>query len=274
MSAAEQAFSIIAPGTYGLNTQSSIDTLDPRFCLNNLNTVQDAAGRTSSRKGYVAVTSSPLGGTPNIQQLFEYVSNTGTTGFLSAANLNIYSGSTTLTSVYSTAITANNWQAVNFNNFMWFFQRSHAPLRWDGATMVTILSLAGTGTPPQGHCVLGAFGRLWVADTSTDKVTVYFSDTLIGQNWTGGTAGTLNLNSVWQNGMDSVVALASFQGYLIIFGRKSILIYSGASTSAASRGIPCRTLARTYTFFPIPACAVCNARFRPRRCQCRMFPRT
>lgn len=229
MAAPESAFSIIAPGTYGLNTQSSIDTLDPRFCLNNQNTVLDAAGRTSSRKGYVAVTSSPLGGTPNIQQIFEYVSNTGATGFLSCANNNIYSGSTTLTSVYSTAITANNWQAVNFNNFMWFFQRAHAPLRWDGATMVTILSLGGAGVPPQGNAVLGAFGRLWVADTSTDKITVYFSDTLAGQTWTGGTSGTLNLNSVWQNGMDSVVALASFQGFLIIFGRKSILIYSGAS---------------------------------------------
>lgn len=229
MSAPDRAFSIIAPGTYGLNTQSSIDTLDPRFCLNNLNTVQDAAGRTSSRKGYVAVTTSPLGGTPNIQQLFEYVSNTGSTQFLSCANNNIYSGSTALTSVYSTAITANNWQAVNFNNFMWFFQRAHAPLRWDGATMVTIASLGGAGTPPQGNCALGAFGRLWVADTSTDKITLYFSDTLAGQVWTGGTSGTLNLNSVWQNGMDSVVALASFQGFLIIFGRKSILVYSGAS---------------------------------------------
>lgn len=229
MGAPEQAFSIIAPGTYGLNTQSSIDTLDPRFCLNNLNTVLDAAGRTSSRKGYVDVTSAAIGGGAPIQQLFEYVSNTGTTQFLSAANNNIYSGSTTLTSVYSTAVTANNWQAVNFNNFMWFFQRAHAPLRWDGTTMVTIVSLGGTGTPPQGNAVLGAFGRLWVADTATDKVTVSFSDTLIGQNWTGGTSGTLNLNSVWQNGMDSVVALGSFQGFLIIFGRKSILIYSGAA---------------------------------------------
>lgn len=233
MAAADQAFSVIAPGTYGLNTQSSIDTLDPRFCLNNLNTVLDSAGRTSSRKGYVAVTAAPLGGTPNIQQLFEYVKNTGATQFMSAANNNIYSGSTVLTSVYSTAITANNWQAVNFNNFMWFFQRAHAPLRWDGTTMVTIASLGGTGTPPQGNAVLGAFGRLWVADTATDKVTVSFSDTLIGQNWTGGTSGTLNLSSVWRNGMDTVVALASFQGFLVIFGRKSILLYSGADTPAS-----------------------------------------
>ena len=232
MAVPERAFSIQAPGIFGLNTQASIDEMDPRFCLNNLNSVQDNAGRMSSRKGYVKLTSSAIGGSPSLQTMFEYVSQTGTTQILSGANLNIYSGTTTLTSVYSTAITANNWQAVNFNNFMWFFQRAHAPLRWDGATMVTILSLGGAGTPPQGNCVHAAFGRLWVGDTSTDKITVYFSDTLIGQNWTGGTSGTLNLNSVWKNGMDNIVAISSFQEFLVIFGSKSILIYSGGSVPA------------------------------------------
>jgi hypothetical protein len=228
----DQSVSIIAPGIWGLNRQDAIDQMDLRFALDAQNSVQDTTGRLTVRKGYTAVTTATIGGGANIQQIFEYVDKTGATSFLSAANLNIYSGSTTLTSVYSTAITANNWQAVNFNNFMWFFQRSHVPLRWNGATMVTIASLGGTGTPPSANAVLGAFGRLYAIDTVTDKTTLYFSDTLIGQNWTGGTAGTLDLSTVWQNGMDTGVALASFNNYLVIFGRKSILLYSGAATPA------------------------------------------
>lgn len=230
--AADQAVSIIAPGIWGLNRQDAIDQMDLRFALDAANSVQDTSGRLTVRKGYVAVTSAAIGAPSDIQQLFEYVDKTGATQFLSAANLNIYSGSTVLTSVYSTAITANNWQAVNFNNFMWFFQRAHVPLRWNGAAMVTIASLGGVGTPPSANAVLGAFGRLYALDTSTDKVTLYFSDTLAGQTWTGGTSGTLDLSSVWQNGMDTGVALASFNNFLVIFGRKSILIYSGAATPA------------------------------------------
>jgi hypothetical protein len=233
--AANRPFSIITPGSYGLNTQSTIDEMDPRFALMLLNAVQDTQGRTGSRKGYAPVTSPVLSGAPAVQQLVEYVRSDGSTQLLACANNNIYlvdPVAGTMTSKYSAGITANNWSFTNFNSYGWFFQRGHAPLRWDGTTMVTIASLGGAGTAPQAHTVLGAFGRLWAADTSADKVTVYFSDTLAGGVWSGGTAGFLNLNTVWPNGMDTVVALAAFQAYLVIFGRKSILLYANPGTPA------------------------------------------
>ena len=62
---------------------------------------------------------------------------------------------------------------------------------------------------------------------------MYFSDTLGGNKWTGGASGSLDVKSVWTNGMDSISALASFNGYLVIFGKKSILVYSGATNPAA-----------------------------------------
>ena len=231
MSEPLQPVSVTAPGFKGINKSASAVELDPSWALDATNCVLDRTGRIASRMGWSAVTSSPIGGTPNIESIGEYTTITGTNQLISAANNIIYSGSATLTSIYSTAITANRWQMANFNNFLWLFQRSHAPLRWNGAAMVTIVSLAGTGTPPQGNAVCAAYGRLWVGDTVTDKTILYFSDTLIGQNWTGGAAGTLDLKSIWQ-GADGITAISSFNGFLIIFGSKSILIYQNPTNPA------------------------------------------
>lgn len=223
--------SIAAPGFRGLNTQASIVDLDPSWALDAMNCVIDRGGRIACRKGYINVTTAPIGGTPNIEALGEYLKTDGTTQFISAANNIIYSGSTVLTNIYSTAITANRWQMVNFNNFMWLFQRAHQPLRWDGATMVTVLSVA-TGTPPLANAVCAAYGRLWAGDTGTDKTVLQYSDTLLGQNWTGGASGSVDLKSVWTNGMDTIVAIAAFNGFLVIFGQKSILVYQGPTNPA------------------------------------------
>lgn len=237
--------SIAAPGFKGINRNASAVDLDPAWALDATNCVLDRTGRIASRNGWAQVTVTPIGGNPVIESIGEYLTITGSTQFISAANLNLYSGSTTLTSVYSTAITANRWQMVNFNNFLWLFQRSHVPLRWNGTTMVTIASLGGTGTPPSANAVCAAYGRLWAIDTVTDKTILYFSDTLIGQNWTGGAAGSLDLKSVWTGGMDEGTALSAFNGFLVIFGKKSILVYQNPSNPATMtlidhiRGIGC-----------------------------------
>jgi hypothetical protein len=81
-----------------------------------------------------------------------------------------------------------------------------------------------TGTVPKGNTVLAAYGRLWVADVSTDKVTVYFSDILAGHVWSGGTSGFLAVNQVWQNG--------AHNGFLFILGKNNILVYANATSPA------------------------------------------
>ena len=225
--------SVMAPGFRGLNKQSSSVDLEAAWALEATNCILDSQGRIASRKGWSAVTESSLG-SYDIEALGEYLKIDGTTQVISAANNNLYLGTTTLTSKYSTSVTANRWQMVNFNNYLWCFQTAHNPLRWDGTTMALVSGTTGaTGTPPQAHCVLGAYGRLWAANVATNKTIVYFSDTLGGNKWTGGASGSLDVKSVWTNGMDSISALASFNGYLVIFGKKSILVYSGATNPAA-----------------------------------------
>lgn len=229
MSERLQGTSISAPGFDGLNKNASAVDLPSSFALQGDNCILDLTGRVACRKGWIAVNATTISTTTPIQTIAEYLQIDGTATIISAANNNIYSGTTTITSIYSTGITANYWQMVNFNNYLWAFQRGHAPLRYDGTNFVTIASLGGTGTVPQANCVIGAYGRLWAADTATDKTIVYYSDLLIGQNWTGGSSGSIDLKSVWTNGMDSIVSIAAFAGNLIIFGKKSIIIYSGAT---------------------------------------------
>jgi len=112
------------------------------------------------------------------------------------------------------------------------FQRAHEPLVYSaasGAVQPMSSVVTAVGTPIEGNEVLAAYGRLWVADTATDTSTVYWSDLLNGSAWTGGTSGSINLNKVWPNGMDEVVALAAHNDFLIIFGKNAILTYRGAT---------------------------------------------
>jgi hypothetical protein len=85
-----------------------------------------------------------------------------------------------------------------------------------------------TGTPPEANAVLAAFGRLWAGDIDTDESTIYWSDTLLGAKWSGGTAGSIDLTTVWPKGYDRIIGLTAHNDFLVIFGLQSIIIYQGA----------------------------------------------
>lgn len=77
---------------------------------------------------------------------------------------------------------------------------------------------------PNGNVCHSAFGRVWVTSSGDDSI-IEFSDTLLPHIFRGGTAGTLDLKTVW--GGDQVVAISSIEDYLVIFGKRTILIYAG-----------------------------------------------
>jgi hypothetical protein len=97
-----------------------------------------------------------------------------------------------------------------------------------------VTGASSAGDIPKGNEVIGAYGRLWTADTSTNTSTVYWSDLLIGQNWTGGTSGSIDISKVWPDGYDEIVALSAHNGFLIIFGKHSIIVYQGAEAPATN----------------------------------------
>jgi hypothetical protein len=178
-------------------------------------------------------------GSSTLSSIKEFRDDAGNTKIFSVGNNKILSGTTTLVdeSPSSYTITIDRWKIVNFNDKAYFFQRGYEPLVYDSASeavakLSTVAGAAGVTSAMYGNEVLAAYGRLWTADFSTDKSTVYWSDLLTGHDWSGGTSGSIDISKVWPDGYDEIVALAAHNNLLIILGKRSIVVYSGADAPA------------------------------------------
>ena len=241
-----QTFSVSAPGFYGVNTQDSPLDLAAGYAAIATNCVIDQYGRIGSRKGWsrVNTTSGNLGAN-NVGVIHELVQTDGTLTVLFAGNNKLFklSGTSVVELTYggggtTPTITASNWQCASLNGITYFFQPGHDPLVYDPAVSTTtykrVTEKTGyAATVPQANIVISAYGRLWAANTTADNVTVYFSDLLAGHVWSTGTSGSLNVSQVWPNGSDEITGLAAHNGFLLIFGKRQILIYSGATTPSS-----------------------------------------
>jgi hypothetical protein len=236
-----QSINLVAPGFKGINTEDSPLAQDPSFAETADNAVIDKRGRVAARKGHVVLTTDKTElGTASIRTIKEFRDNAGNTKIFSVGNNKILSGTTTLVDETPAAytITEDNWKLVDFNDKIYFFQRDYQPLVYDNTSGVvsrlsTVAGSAGVTSAMYGNEVLAAYGRLWTADITDDKSTVYWSDLLIGQDWSGGTSGSINISKVWPDGYDEIVALAAHNNSLIIFGTHSIVIYGGADAPAS-----------------------------------------
>ena len=235
-----QSINLVAPAFKGINTEDSPLSQDPSFADVADNAVIDKRGRIASRKGHNVITTTKTElGSAKIRAIKQFKDNAGNTKIFSVGNNKIFSGTTTLADETpgSYTITADNWKMVNFNDKIYFFQRSYEPLVYDNAggsvvKLSTVTGAAGVASTMYGNEVLAAYGRLWTADFGNDKSTVYWSDLLIGHDWSGGTSGSINISKVWPDGYDEIVALAAHNGLLIIFGKHSIVVYQGAEAPA------------------------------------------
>jgi len=226
-----KSINLVAPAFKGINTEDSPIAQDPSFAEVADNAVIDKRGRIASRKGYNVLTTDKTAlGSDSLKDVHEYRRNTGASVILSVGNNKVMTGTTTLTDISSSiSISANNWKIVNFNDKAYFFQRGTQPLVYDGSSLT---QLTGITSAQYGNEVISAYGRLWTADTTNDKSTVYWSDLLIGNDWSGGTSGSIDISKVWPDGYDEIVALAAHNGLLIIFGQHSIVVYQGAEAPA------------------------------------------
>ena len=231
---------ISAPGFAGINTQDSPISIGEQFCLVAENAIIDQFGRIAARKGYELKTDNPsVLGSSVVGGIFEFLKSDGTVETITTANNAIFTGDTTLTDITPSGvtITGDNWKGITFNGYFFLFQDSLAPMFYDG-TNIDLISNSGSytgvpvysGTVPQGNEAIAAFGRVWAVDAN--KRVIYWSDLLNGFSWDTGSAGSINLNKVWADQSDEIVALASHNGYLVIFGKRQILVYSGPQDPA------------------------------------------
>ena len=234
-----RSINLVAPAFKGINTEDSPIAQDPSFAEIADNAVIDKRGRIAARKGYNVITTTKTAlGTESIRAVKEF-KEAGVNKIFSVGNNKILSGTTTLTdeTPASYTISNDNWKIVTFNDNVYFFQDSQEPLVYNNSTdgvekMSDVTGASAVADIPKGNEVIAAYGRLWCADTSTNTSTVYWSDLLIGHNWTGGTSGSIDISKVWPDGYDEIVALAAHNGFLIIFGKHSIVVYQGAEAPA------------------------------------------
>jgi hypothetical protein len=209
-------------GSFGLNTEQALSVEDHRWLTTGTNLVFDDSGRLTSRKGVTSITVTG-GHADATKTIHEYITDSATSEIISAADQEIYSGTTTLTDVTGTITTptASEWNFQNFNGKCIGLQDSHTPIVYSGSSFANIT--AASGSLPTGGAGLSAFGRLWASDSN--KTTLKWSALLDETHWTTG-AGSLDTLEVWPDGVDYITSVQEFQGRLLIFGSRSILVYA------------------------------------------------
>lgn len=231
-----------APGIGGLNFEGEGVGRSPDSARIAQNVVYDEGGRLCSRKGFTQLTTTALTGTPTIESLHMLHTSQGKQlifgAEVSSTNKIYYTATPFSTNTDATgALTpsGNNWQFINFNNSTIGAQGGEALIRKThaGTTFATIVD-AGAGHVPEGNCAHTAFGRVWAqyeAGTANQNIVQYCA-LLDHTNWSsaggGGQVNILGTASGVAYGYDSLVAISSFDQFLIFFMRDSIVVYQGA----------------------------------------------
>lgn len=221
-----------APGIGGLNLEGEAVGRDPSTARVAENVVYDEAGRLCSRKGFNKLTTSPLSGTPPITAMHMMDTSSGNK-LIAATSGKLWESAPSYTSFTdvtgSLTPSTDTWQFVNFNDKVIGACLGESLIVKSYAGNFAGIS-AASGTVPDGNCIHSAFGRLWAqkGDSSTDKTIIAYSALLDETHWSTG-AGTINVlgtAGAVAHGYDELVAISSFDNYLIAFLRNSIVIYN------------------------------------------------
>ena len=236
---------VAAPGFMGLNTQESSVSLESGYATIAENCVIDKFGRIGARKGWVPKHTT-LGalGSADVKSIGQLITENGTTYTVAAGNNKLFKlvGSTLSELTYGGGGTApgisdSNWQMCSLNNILYLYQSGQDPLIFDPTVSTTTYRRVSEktgylGTVYQSSCVISAYGRTWSAAPVSNKSLIQFSDLLLGFVLNTGSSGYLDLTQIWPQGTDEITALAAHNGFLIVFGKRQILIYNNAQDPA------------------------------------------
>ena len=136
-------------------------------------------------------------------------------------------------------------ELIDFKDELYLFSKGNAVLRLDetdnefknfGAEWV---ALGGATQDIDGDIAISAYGRLWVSGVGNDYHTIHYSSLLDETKWYDGTAsadtanlgGLIDVREYWPVESDTIVNIHAHNNFLYVFGRNSILIYSGANSA-------------------------------------------
>jgi hypothetical protein len=234
-----QSINLVAPAFKGINTEDSPLAQDTSFAEIADNAIIDRRGRLASRKGNAVVTTDKTElGTDYLSNIHEFYDSAGNEVIFSTGNNKIMTGTTTLVDATPATytITGNDWKIFNFNDHAYFFQRGYEPLVYSNSlgtvTKMSSVSGASVTSAQYSHEAIGAYGRVWCVGNASNDNTIYWSDLLIGHDFSGGSSGSIDVSKAWPNGFDKVVAIAAHNGMLVVFGENNTLVYAGAESPA------------------------------------------
>ena len=218
-------FSVVGPGSLGLNTKLAGLEIGPQFCLTTRNCALSNQGTIAARQGWSTFPGvSQLAGEPDVRTIHEYIDNSNVGRIVWSASNEIYEGTSSVSNVTgSLTPSADNWKFVNFNGKVVGVQAGEAPIvKSDNGDFAEISFDVAPIDPIEA---LAAWGRVWYVEG--DGQTIKYSDLLQENTLTGGSSGTINMYTVWSNGTDEIIGLQEFNNYLVIFGRKQIVLFAG-----------------------------------------------
>ncbi len=235
-------------GTNGLNTQDNPAILDSTWLTRADNIVLRESGRISFRKGFKQ---NVLATTAKIGSMGEAKDGT----VIAAVGTNMYTVDFTTPDVPWTDThavvggSASDWQMTPFKHELYCAQAAHELIEYDTGTWTPISSTSGYNataasiTTMNPSCAMAYYSRLWIGGCSEDTGILLYSDALNAHKWGSGSAGYVDLQTVW--GADEIIAIAPFYGKLVIFGRHNIVIYNNPTDPSTMvldeviRGVGC-----------------------------------
>lgn len=238
---------IAAPGFAGLNTQDSPVGMDLSFAAVADNCVIDSYGRIASRNGFASFSVDPetagnLDDNP-AEVVHEFVKTDGSRVLIvggdkdggSTSELWEQDSAGNFTAISGFSASNNNWDFADLSDQCFMAQAGEPVSYYNGTTWqnMTQQPSAATNGLTNPDIILAAFGHLFVASGAGNKATVQWSTVTLNTGlggaatpWTGSGSGLINVEEYWPNGTDEITALAAHNNFLVIFGRRSILVYN------------------------------------------------
>jgi len=235
--AALQHIPLNLPAFNGVNLQSPGAILGPEWATRLVNTVLDESNRVATRKGVEDLNDVHADlGTGGIDQMFEYQKHDGTFVLLAVSGdgsiwASADAGLNWTDATGTATVTDTHMQFVNFNDEVYAWQRNGGVLYSADGLTFSDLAVAGI---PTGSVAASAYGRVWAAAAGgTDLRYSALLDASSATAWDENNnqdTGGFDLKNVWQ-GTDTIQAIIEFNGQLVVFGERNILLWSDGSGS-------------------------------------------
>ena len=99
---------------------------------------------------------------------------------------------------------------------------------------------SGNSNPIDGDIAVSAYGRVWVTGVGGDYHQIHYSSLLDETTWYDASAtfssfndaGVIDVREYWPVDGDSIVGIHAHNGFLVVFGRNSILLYGNADSGS------------------------------------------